>query len=100
VPSKKKSRRKIVFHGEERVPFLGRLSWVALMLWLVASPLAGASDIDRVLALPEEKIDIGIAALTFAKEFYPSLDVAAYSRKIDQLANQVRVLAQGTQDPE
>jgi len=56
--------------------------------------------IEQQLALPENKIDVGIAALTFAKEIYPDLDVAAYSKKIDLLADQARQLANGTQDPE
>jgi regulator of sirC expression with transglutaminase-like and TPR domain len=50
--------------------------------------------------LPEDQIDIGIAALTFAKEIYPEIDIAAYSRRIDALADQVRRLANGTTDPE
>lgn len=59
-----------------------------------------ASEIDKLLALPEDKIDIGIAALTLAKKFYPNLDVAAYSGKINDLAEKARWLARGTQDPE
>lgn len=73
---------------------------VALMLALAAQRAAVASDIDKLMALPEGKIDIGIAALTLAKEFYPNLDVAAYSAKIDALADKVRWMARGTQDPE
>ena len=50
--------------------------------------------------LPEDKIDIGSVALTLAKEFYPNLDIAAYSHKIDILVEEAKWLAQGTQDPE
>lgn len=56
--------------------------------------------IQKQLNLPEDKIDIGLAALTFAKEFYPNLDIAAYSKRIDLIADKARQLAQGTPDPE
>lgn len=39
-------------------------------------------------------------ALTLAQEFYPGLDVEAYSRQIDQLASKVWWLAKNTTDPE
>lgn len=57
-------------------------------------------EIARLMDLPENEIDVGIAALTLAKEIYPDTDVAAYSRKIDALADQVRRLANGSLDPE
>jgi hypothetical protein len=41
-----------------------------------ADPQAFPSAIQQQLNLPEHQIDIGLAALTFAKEFYPDLDVA------------------------
>ncbi len=56
--------------------------------------------IQKQLQLPEDKIDIAIAAFTFAKEFYPNLDIAAYSKRIDLIADKARQLAQGTPDPE
>lgn len=56
--------------------------------------------IQQQLELPEHKIDIGIAALTFAKEIYPDLDIQSYSRRIDVIAGKARRLANGTQDPE
>lgn len=75
--------------------------WLAATLWLLASTaFAGnakvsqrgsenfPADIQRILALPEAKIESGIAALTFAKEIYPEVDVASYSAKIDNLASQ------------
>lgn len=59
-------------------------------------------EVRKILALPEKQIDIGIAALTFAKEIYPEIDVAAYSLKIDMLADQARrtVLRYGKFDPD
>ena len=81
---------------------------VALILCIVglfniataADPQAFPSAIQKQLKLPEDKIDIGLAALTFAKEFYPNLDIAAYSQRIDLIADKARQLAQGTEDPE
>ncbi len=65
-----------------------------------ADPPAFPPAIQRQLKLPEDKIDIGLAALTFAKEFYPNLDIAAYSQRLDRIADKVRQLAQNTPDPE
>jgi regulator of sirC expression with transglutaminase-like and TPR domain len=58
------------------------------------------NDIDRLLALPERRIDIGIAALTLAKEVYPSLDVNAYSAKIDRMVEEARIITRGRTDPD
>ncbi|MFN0117842.1 MAG: transglutaminase family protein [Elusimicrobiota bacterium] len=54
----------------------------------------------KVLMLPEEKIDVGMAALAFAKEIYPDLDIAAYSNKLDVLAEQVRQMSKETKNPD
>jgi regulator of sirC expression with transglutaminase-like and TPR domain len=70
--------------------------------------IANAADsfippsIQKQLDLPEQKIDIGIAALTFAKEIYPDINVAEYSGRIDQLVKQVRNVIdhQGRYDPD
>jgi hypothetical protein len=48
----------------------------------------------------EDQIDVGIAALTIAKEVFSDLDIPTYSHKLDTLADKVRVLARGTRDPE
>jgi regulator of sirC expression with transglutaminase-like and TPR domain len=56
--------------------------------------------IRKQLALSEDQIDLGLAALTFAKEIYPEIDIDAYSHKIDVLADEVRQLAGPTTDPE
>ncbi len=53
----------------------------------------GKAEIEKLLALPEDKIDIGLAALTFAHDAYPDdTDIQAYSRRIDQLAQEVRTV--------
>ncbi|MGH8458127.1 MAG: transglutaminase family protein, partial [Nevskiales bacterium] len=71
------------------------------MLFFSTHALAGfPRDIQKQLNLPEQQLDIGIAALTFAKAIYPDLDIAAYSSRIDLLADRVRQLAGGSQDPE
>lgn len=72
---------------------------------IVAAPIDALTspfppDMEKLFALPEDKIDLGIAALTFAKEQYPHIDVAAYSRKLDELAQQTRRWAGGSADPE
>ena len=59
-----------------------------------------AHEIDRLLALPDKKIDVGIAALTLAKEMYPDLDVRAYSAKIDKMVEGAKVLTKGKTDPD
>ena len=46
--------------------------------------------VENLIALPEDKIDIGFAALTLAKDIYPDLDIPVYSAKIDTLAERVR----------
>lgn len=48
----------------------------------------------------DSEIDIGLAALHFAKDFYPDIDVSRYNRQIDVLAQEVRRLAGGTKDPD
>lgn len=49
---------------------------------------------------PGHRVDIGIAALTLAKEVYPEVDISACSTQIDGLADEVRHLARGTKDPD
>ena len=67
---------------------------------------AGATDrfispsVQEQLALPEQEIDVGLAALTIAKEAYPDLDIKTYSAKLDELADKTRWLARGAHDPE
>ncbi len=47
-------------------------------------------EVEKILALPEDKIDVGRAALTFAKEPFPNIDVESYSRKIDDLVEKIK----------
>lgn len=54
---------------------------------------ATSDAIKQILALPEDKIDIGTAALTFAHEIYPHIDIAVYSKKLDALADEARKIA-------
>lgn len=56
-------------------------------------------EIDKLLSTPEQDIDIGIAALTLAKEIYPELDIRAYSQKIDAMVAVARIVANGSKDP-
>jgi len=73
----------------------------ALLSWSGHSLAADfTEEIDRLLAQPEAKIDIGVSALTIAKEFYPDLDVKAYSAKIDRMVADVRILTGGRADPD
>jgi len=50
--------------------------------------------------MPEDSIDIGMAALTIAKVVYPDLDIKAYSAKIDEMVEKVRILTHGSTDPD
>ena len=85
-------------HFEE----LSTLFFVYLMV-VVSACANGAQfppELNRVLNLAEGEIDVGIVALTLAKEIYPDLDVPSYSRKIDEIVFKARQLAAGTLDPE
>ncbi len=66
----------------------------------IPTPQPRSASMQDLLNLPEDKIDIGLVALTLAKEIYPDIDVAAYSARIDALAEQVRQLAGGSQGPD
>lgn len=45
-----------------------------------------SAAVEGLLALPANRIDIGMAALTFAREIYPETDPQGRSREIDRLA--------------
>ena len=49
-----------------------------------------SAEVLKILALPENEIDVGLAALVFAKEVYPEISVSAYSAKIDLLADEAK----------
>jgi len=63
--------------------FIATLAFAAIVS---AQSSAFPRGIQRLLALPDDDIDLGIAALTFAKKVYPDIDVSAYSQKVDGLA--------------
>lgn len=72
---------------------LSRASWtLAIPSAVFAKPLVSpfSHEVRALLELPEDKIDVGRAALTFAKEIYPAIDIAAYSRKIDAMTTAAR----------
>lgn len=85
---------------KKRYTYISVLLAVALFPAWQAYAVDSTSKLDKILALPEEKLDIGIAALTLAKEIYPDLDIKAYSAKIDSMAAKVRALTQGSTDPD
>jgi len=58
-----------------------------------------AAYIDQLMTLPEDQIDIGLVSLNLSKEFYPDLNIEAYSKKIDQLAQKVNVETRGSNQP-
>lgn len=73
------------------------VSFLTLFFFLAHPCLA---SLQSLTSLPENKIDIGIVALTLAKEIYPAIKIRPYSSKIDDLADKVRRLANGTIDPD
>lgn len=60
------------------------------------SPLRVFSEI---VQQPEDRIDLGYAALVMAQPEYPGLDIEAYVRRIDRLAEQVRKKVRTVMDP-
>lgn len=79
-----------------------RLMALLLGFLLLGFCSAGATEsgLVKLSRLPEEQIDIGMVALTLAKEVYPEIDVAAYSAKINALVAGARALAKGSNDPD
>ncbi len=73
---------------------------LVLCLSLILPADRCSASVENLLRQPEDKIDVGIAALTLAKEIYPEIDIPSYSEKIDAMAGQVRRLARGTSDPD
>jgi tetratricopeptide (TPR) repeat protein len=49
-----------------------------------------ATTIDQMLALPDEKIDIGLGALLVGKQYDPSLDIPKYLARLDAMAQEIR----------
>lgn len=52
--------------------------------------MAGAPTWQDILNVPREQIDLAQAALVIAGDEYPGLDVAAYLKRIDELAQTLR----------
>lgn len=75
-----------------------------MMLLIFSAHQAYSADsekeMDKLLALPEEKIDIGMAALIIAKDIFPEIDVKAYSARIDNLVTKAKILTKGRIDPD
>ncbi|MBC5765831.1 transglutaminase family protein [Ramlibacter albus] len=67
---------------------------------IVAAPLSTSAAMPRphglpaavsdLLALPEDRIDVGRASLVLAREVYPRLDVERYSSRIDEMVRGAR----------
>jgi regulator of sirC expression with transglutaminase-like and TPR domain len=56
--------------------------------------------IEKILALPEDEIDIGLADLVLAKDFYPNLRIEPFLYAFDCLANQYNKYFARYTDPE
>ena len=54
---------------------------------------------DRIMAQPDESIDLAEAALLIAQSEYPDRDVASYLRRIDDLADTARERTTGETTP-
>src|SRR3989449_10744606 len=50
-----------------------------------------------LLALPDDAIDLGHAALLIAREEYPGLDVGRYLLRLDEMAEEIRRRMKGTE---
>jgi len=72
----------------------------AIILFPCPSLAVLPSEIKNLSALPENKIDIGYAALILAKEIFPQINVAAYSAKIDEIVIGVKKITTGSDDPD
>ncbi|QDQ29119.1 hypothetical protein FNU76_23745 [Chitinimonas arctica] len=90
----------MILKKSTRQVFIGAILSLILNSYGFAAAALLSPDVEKLFKLPEQKIDIGIAALTIAKDVYPDIDVNAYSRRIDLLAEKVKRLANGSTDPE
>ena len=79
---------------------LARWRYVFVAAMLAFAGEGYASSINAVLAQSGLKVDIGKAALVFAKEIFPEIDIDKYSADIDRMASQVHRLNAGREDPE
>ncbi len=79
---------------------VSHLYFFILLILLIFPYRLYSANIYDFLTMPEENIDIGIAALTLAKDIYPDIEVKSYSAKIDDLAEKVRKLAKKNNSPD
>jgi regulator of sirC expression with transglutaminase-like and TPR domain len=88
------------FMAAQKILCNSATSFFLALLLVSQNSIAGVAEIDKLLALPEKEIDVGIAALTLAKELHPDMDIAAYSKQIDLLVQKANQLAKGTTNPD
>ena len=70
------------------------------LLTETASHAAALDALADITKGPEENLDLGLAALVIAVDHYPHLDVAAYLRRLDNMAHQARKRLSPTHTPE
>lgn len=58
------------------------------------------AELEHLAKLSEEEIDIGSVSLLLAKEVFPDLDIKHYSKQLDQMAEEIRKLTNGSTDPD
>lgn len=67
----------------------------------LAAPTDEISEsIEKLSSLEEDQIDIGYACLLFAKEAYPDLDVKEYSKKLDNIVQEIQAFTGDNTDPD
>jgi regulator of sirC expression with transglutaminase-like and TPR domain len=76
------------------------LIFVLLSSTVFAQQKKSAMTIEQILALPEKEIDIGLADLILAKEFYPDLKVELYLFTFDYMASRYRHFFGHITDPD
>ncbi|MBI4834342.1 MAG: tetratricopeptide repeat protein [Planctomycetes bacterium] len=76
-----------------RVTF-GILFIIILITALIffAFPASAQSELDKMLAGPDNEIDLARAALLVAQEVYPNIDIDSYIKRIDGMADKVRYI--------
>jgi regulator of sirC expression with transglutaminase-like and TPR domain len=87
---------------------IARVRLFCVLFWFAVGGLVQAQvvfpslppELGKIYYSQEGEVDIGRAALVFAKQVYPSIDVEKYSARIDMIADQVRLAAAGSTDPE
>lgn len=67
---------------------------------LVALVTGVTPDVEKLLALPEDDIDIGRAALLISKAVFPAIDVERYDAEIQRLADAVKGRANDSRNAE